>query len=295
MTFSEFSAGSFKRAAARVKYVVAPKLPAPVRPTPAGRPPPLVARAAPGLRKATMFFNDYPRFYETSNTASSAGRLNLRFEAMFAENRDILDGARVLDIASHDGRWSLAALACGAQSVVGVEARPNLVANAEASLAHYGYGPDRARFVTGDVHDVLNDQKFEVDVVLCLGFLYHTLRYNELLSGIRKSGAHHVLIDTQAQQMMNPKPAMGLLTENVAAQRNAARDRYAHGNTVLSGRPNLEAIRIMMDAYGYQVEPLLSDWGAVLRDNPDVEGCGDYARQQRITIRCVDRRAAAST
>ena len=57
-----------------------------------------------------MFFDAYPRFYETSKTSASRGRLNLRYEAIFGENADVFRGARVLDIASHDGRWSLAAL-----------------------------------------------------------------------------------------------------------------------------------------------------------------------------------------
>ena len=33
-----------------------------------------------------MFFDRYPRFYGTSRTAPSSGRLNLRYEAIFAEN-----------------------------------------------------------------------------------------------------------------------------------------------------------------------------------------------------------------
>ena len=41
----------------------------------------------------------------------------------------------------------------------------------------------------------------EVDVVLCLGFLYHTLRYNELWHGIRQTGAQHLVLDTQAHGM----------------------------------------------------------------------------------------------
>jgi predicted nicotinamide N-methyase len=244
--------------------------------------------SAPGSRTASMFFDDHPRFYTTSHTASKSGRLNLRYEAIFAENRDILEGAKVLDIASHDGRWSLAALASGAKSVVGIEARPDLVEHAVANLDHYGYGPDRYRFVTGDVHEVLAAQDFDVDVVLCLGFLYHTLRYNELLHGIRKANARHVLIDTQASQMMKRGARIRLLHEQTRRQRAAAVDDYAHGTSVLTGRPNFAAIRTIMDAYGYRVDRL-SDWDGLLRDNPELRGCSDYARRSRITIRCSDK------
>ena len=65
----------------------------------------------PGSRGVTAgFFDQYPRFYETSETFAYPSRLNLRHEAIFAENTDIFEGRRVLDIASHGGRWSFAAL-----------------------------------------------------------------------------------------------------------------------------------------------------------------------------------------
>ena len=53
-----------------------------------------------------MFVDEHDRFRVTRRTAAAAARLNLRHEAMIAANRDILTGARVLDLASHDGRWS---------------------------------------------------------------------------------------------------------------------------------------------------------------------------------------------
>ena len=39
--------------------------------------------------------------------------MNERYEALIAINKDIFDGARVLDLASHDGRYSFAALKTG--------------------------------------------------------------------------------------------------------------------------------------------------------------------------------------
>src|SRR5205814_1234121 len=119
------------------------------------------AESEPGSRVASMFFDRYSRFYETSQTTPYRGRLNLRYEAIFAENRDVFDGATVLDIASHDGRFSLAALACGAKSVIGIEARPDLVEHATDTLAAYGWGPDRCSFLTGDVFDVFAKREFD--------------------------------------------------------------------------------------------------------------------------------------
>jgi hypothetical protein len=243
--------------------------------------------SAPGSRSASWFFEQYPRFYQTSGTGLTAARLNLRYEAIFAENRDIFAGASVIDIASHDGRWSLAALATGARSVVGIEPRPELVDAATENLAHYGYGADRVRFLTGDAHEVLKTQNLEADVVLCLGFLYHTLRYNELLDGIRRTGARHLIIDTFSPYMMQPTPNVNLVTEYADEEGKAVADAYTYGPKVLVGRPNLAAIQTMVKAYDYEIERL-SDWAGLIRDNAKAVDCDDYANRQRITARCVD-------
>jgi Methyltransferase domain len=258
----------------------------PAAPSPdAGAPVP--ADSAPGSRTASWFFEQYPRFYTTSSTGLTTARLNLRYEAIFGENRDIFEGASVLDLASHDGRWSLAALANRARSVTGIEARPELVKAAAENLAEYGYGADRASFVAGDVHEVLDTQDLHADVVLCLGFLYHTLRYNELLDGIRRTGARYLIIDTFSPHMTGPVPNVNVLTEDADEEGKAAADTYTHGPSVLVGRPNLAAIQIMLAAYGYRVERL-SDWAGLLRDNPGTDNCDDYANGKRITVRCVD-------
>jgi len=249
------------------------------------------ADSAPGSCTASWFFEQFPRFYRTSSTAATTARLNLRYEAIVGENRDVVAGASVLDLASHDGRWSLAALAGGARSVTGIEARPELVKAATENLGEYGYGAERVRFVTGDVHEVLSTQDFDADVVLCLGFLYHTLRYNELLAGICRTGARYLIIDTFSPFMMGPVPNVNVVTEDADEEGKAAADVYTHGASVLVGRPNLAAIRIMLGAYGYRVERL-SDWAGLLRDNPGIDNCGDYANGRRITVRCVNANAA---
>jgi hypothetical protein len=249
-----------------------------------------VSDSPPGSLKSSDFFDFYPRFYETSETSPHRARLNLRYEAIFAENRDIFAGARVLDIASHDGRFSLAALATGATEVICIEARPELVENSHENLAYYGYGPEQARFINGDVFQVLAEQDFDVDVVLCLGFLYHTLRYNELLSGIRRANPRHVVIDTVCRQAVNAGyPAVNLHAEPVAREGNAVADRFSHGERIVVGQPNVRAVRTMMQAYDFAYEGK-SDWAGLLRDNPDATHVDDYAKGLRVTLRFADAR-----
>lgn len=47
-----------------------------------------------------MFFDDHPDFLETSHTAATKGRLNLRHLGIIKENEAILRGRSVADIAS---------------------------------------------------------------------------------------------------------------------------------------------------------------------------------------------------
>jgi hypothetical protein len=251
-----------------------------------------VTTSADGSRKASLFFDQYPRFYETSETTATRGRLNLRYEAIFAENRKLFEGARVLDIASHDGRWSLAALATGAEAVIGIEARPELVQNAVETLGHYGYGSDRAQFIAGDIFSTFATQDFDVDVVLCLGFLYHTMRYNELMHGIRKANPRHVIIDTASSIMMGANPALAVQPGFNARQPPAPRDDYTYGDVVLVGKPNLKAISVIAKSYDYKIDGI-SDWDGLLRDNPELAALGDvddYVKHVRTTIRLADTR-----
>jgi hypothetical protein len=240
--------------------------------------------AAPpsGDAACSKFFDAYPRFYETSETAPFRGRLNLRYEAIFAENSDAFDGARVLDLASHDGRWSLAALKTGAAHVVGIEGRPELVANAKANFEHYGIERTRYRFVAGDIFEQIASPQWRFDVVLCLGFLYHTLRYNELMFHVRRMEPRYVIIDTGV--VGYEEPVVRLRAEPVADQRNAIADAYSWQGVVLSGEPSVAAVEKLLSVYDFEVERT-TEWTQLLAANPSAKGIYDYAHGRRITVR----------
>lgn len=243
-------------------------------------------RHAPGTAEVSWFFDAYPRFYETSRTGRARGRLNLRYEAIFGENRDLFEGARVLDLASHDGRWSLAALKTGAAEVVGIEADEELHVFACDSLGEY-CERSRFRFVCGDLFEVLGRERFEADVVLCLGFLYHTIRYNELMARIREIGPRHLIVDTDVLRRRD-RPFIRLMTDPVEYQANAAEDAFSHRGKVLVGTPSVTALELLLDTYDFELERF-SDWPALIRDNPELGSANDYATGKRVTARCVSR------
>lgn len=237
------------------------------------------------------FFDAYPAFFDTSTTSAAPWRLNLRYRAIFGSDPTVFEGARVLDVASHDGRWSLAALRTGASHVTGVEARPELVEHARANLARYGVPDDRHRFVQGDVFEVLARERLEVDVALCLGFLYHTLRWNELFAHLRATGARTVIVDTEVHQP-DDGALVRITTEPVDREGNAVPDAYSHGDRVLTGRPTRSALAVLGEAYGYRLTGF-ADWAGLLRDNPAATQVRDYRTGKRVTARFDAREPGA--
>lgn len=227
-----------------------------------------------------MFFDDHPRFLETSDVASHKGRLNVRHEAIFGQNAERLRGRSVLDIASHDGRWTYAALVAGAAHVVGVEAREELVAVAETSLEFYGADRGRYGFVSADIFDYLGEPR-PFDVVLCLGFLYHTLRFGELLSGIRDTGARHVVVDTRVHPgEEGDEDLIRLVVDRVEKPGHAVTDPRGHGRAVLTGTPSGSALTRMFAVYGYDVCHKV-DWEAL--GSRQGGGIAAYREGRRVT------------
>src|SRR4249920_3533467 len=113
--------------------------------------------------QAEGFFDSYPRFLETSKTGADRDRLNGRHRAIIEFNRDIIRGSRLLDIASHDGRWSFAALKAGAEHSTGIEGRADLVSRANDTFKSNGIDPESYKFIHGDAHDALSAEAPAVD------------------------------------------------------------------------------------------------------------------------------------
>lgn len=232
-----------------------------------------------------MFFDEHPEFLETSTTANDIGRLNLRHEAIITDNRDVLAGARVLDIASHDGRWTFAALQAGAAHVTAIEGRGRLNDAARETLTAKGVESGRYDLVQGDVYEVLAREDHQVDVVMCLGFLYHTLRYNELLHGIRATGAQHVIVDSKVMAGVK-QPTVRMATDKNSIESMAIADRYSFDGKSLVGLPSVPAVRRMLGAYGYRVEKRFN-WQQLLDKHPGIEAVEKYRSGGRVTLRAL--------
>ena len=207
------------------------------------------------------FFSKYPQFFSSSPVGNWPLRLNARYEVIIEQNRQALQGARVLDIASHDGRWAFAELEAGAEHVTGIEVRPELLDAAEKNMKALGMGRHRYCFEIGDVFERSDVFKRKYDVVMCLGFLYHTARHEELFDLIRQTHAKLVVVDTgvskvagnflEVRQDVVDHPAMGDSTTGVV------------GGKILVARPTRGAVQMMLGNFGYQVTEV--DWASLIK------------------------------
>lgn len=230
-----------------------------------------------------MFFDDNPEFLGTSGTASSKGRLNLRHIGVIKENEEIFQGRSVVDIASHDGRWSYAALHAGATHVTGLEGCRHLIDTTKQTFDAKGVPATQYTLIQGDVHEKLFNPEVKCDVVLCLGFLYHTARYVELMSGIRSTGAEYVIVDTRVLQNVGG-PLIAMRTESVVGEALAMKDRYTIRNRVISAVPSEAAVVLMLQSIGYEVDHR-TDWAGLLSHYPDTPGVTQYTSGKRVTFR----------
>lgn len=228
-----------------------------------------------------MFFDQHPEFLETSHTAASRDRLNMRHLALIEANADILRGHTVVDIASHDGRWSFGALEAGAAKVIGLEGRRSLVRHARRTFRAKGVPSERFRFVQGDAHQLLFRPGIKGEVVMCLGFLYHTARYVELMAGIESTGAEYVIVDSRVIQ--TEAPYVEFRTERTDVQSVAIKDDYALSDRVISAVPSEAALLVMLEAAGYELMRR-TDWPALLHEHPGKHSIAQYATGTRVSF-----------
>lgn len=218
---------------------------------------------------AQRFFDAFPRFVETSATGPWLERLNARYVALVHEHRELLGGARVLDLASHDGRFSFAALQNGAARVVGIELDHLVREAALENMEHYGVPRGGYDFVQGDILDQL-DEVEPFDVVFCFGILYHLTDHMLLLSKIAARQPRYVIIDTH----------VSLLDGAVIELYNAFGTTPPPPGSYIEGYPTTAALEAMLSYFGWEFEYF--DWarsGLAASEHMD-----DYQSGRRVSV-----------
>lgn len=228
------------------------------------------------------FFDSSPRFYGTSQTGALPNRLNKRHQAIFETVPGLFAGKQVLDIASHDGRWTFAALKAGASHVIGVEPRAHLIAHANETLRHYGCDHRQFRFIQADIFDWLQKADATFDVVVCLGFLYHTYRHPEIMSLMKRRQPRVLVLDTVVHK------AEGMLClvsrETVAEEAHGFAEGTSREGASYVAHPTLDLVKDYLTHFGFTF--LEVDWQSLIRSDGDAEHVEDYARGERVTLIC---------
>lgn len=226
------------------------------------------------------FFDQWSCFLATSETKPSLNRLNHRHRVLIAGNRERIAGKRVLDIASHDGRWSFAALEGGATFAYGIEGRQSLVNKAQDNFRSLGVAENRYGFACHDALAFLQDATdIAADTVFCFGFLYHTPENFRLLELIaHRARPARLIIDSNI--VIDPRPIICFDKEDCNVSRNAIQREGSPADTALVGIPSLAALAVMLDVLGYSMR--LTDWhGGAVTDWTDLE---DYRDGNRVSL-----------
>ncbi len=224
------------------------------------------------------FFDDYQRFFSTSKTVEHPNHLNGRFKAIIESNLNIIKDSSILDIASHDGRWSFAALKNGAKNVLGIEARQHLVTNANDNMIAYGISPNSYRFIINDVHNEIKQlESNKFDIIFCLDFLYHTIDHWFLLSEIKRLNPKYVIIDTR----IDPS------NEKIIKLHVDYHEKEAHAfstqsskKKILVGTPSKSSLEMMLTCLGFTNFEYF-DWKNKIKNFRNLV---DYYHEKRITL-----------
>jgi SAM-dependent methyltransferase len=202
------------------------------------------------------FLTDNPRY---AGKRLNINRLNRRHEFLVEPYLGEIAGARVLDLASHDGRWSYALSAAGADSVVGIEARADQIEQFEGYPD--GETKDRVTLLHGDVYDELPkliERGETFDVVAVFGLLYHVMDHYGLLKLVKQVAPRLVIIDSEFH--LSSQATIRLAAEPTDSHLNAI--PHVPGQEIAPvGIPSRRATEVMADSLGFGVE--WADWEEV--------------------------------
>jgi LPS sulfotransferase NodH len=214
------------------------------------------------------FLDRYSRVVKSipAGAASATGfldqiRLRRRYDAIVARNSNLFENARVLDVMSAYGLWSLAALDAGAAHVVGIEAAPAPVEAARNTFNECGVDPQSYQFINSELFDAI--QAFEphsFDLILCQGF-FEQCDALQFFHQMRRLRPRQVILDT------------GI----ILGEGPIVRFRLEIGEML--GAPNHPLIMFLCDAFDFRWR--LTDWR--MMGIADWTGVHDYERDQRRT------------
>ena len=123
--------------------------------------------------------------------------LNGRVDTLLARQADAIRDCQVLDLASHMGTLSYAALQLGARKVHGIDTEETMISKGEDLFRRMQVAPDSYCFEVKDVFEYLEGcEPDSFDTVLCFGLLYYVTEPLRLLKLMTRVARKCILLDT---------------------------------------------------------------------------------------------------
>jgi hypothetical protein len=223
------------------------------------------------------FFDRYNRFLSSNaetGPARNVARLHHRYQAIITHNFDLFRNARVLDILSADGCWSMAALDAGARCVVGVDVSRTAIEEAGKIFSeYYCIDTNVYQFIHSDVFAALRSMSPEAfDLILCQNGC-ELLDPRVLFGYFERLRPKHVILDTGISRGEGPVTRFALKLRDESAPK--ATGRYA----AILATPNHEMITLLCEYFKFRWR--LIEWKTM--GIADWTGIHDYERDRRRT------------
>ena len=123
--------------------------------------------------------------------------LNGRVDTLLDRNVDVIRDCRVLDLASHMGTLSHAALQLGARHVHGIDTEEAMISKGKDLFSRTDISPDAYRFEVKDAFEFLEAcEPDSYDTVFCFGLLYYVMEPFRLLKLMVRAARKCILLDT---------------------------------------------------------------------------------------------------
>ncbi|MEO0486888.1 MAG: class I SAM-dependent methyltransferase [Pseudomonadota bacterium] len=218
-----------------------------------------------------------PRY---ADDPAACNRLRRRYDHIIGPFADDIAGARVLDLASHDGRWCYALAATGATSVLGIEGR----AETMAEFSAYPDDADKAKVTLrqNDIFEELEALKAAgetFDVITIYGIFYHITEHYRLLLLVQALKPKLIIIDSEF--LARARGGMVRFLKNDTSHPLNSIPRRDGAKVELVGTTSRPFVDIVGDITGYQTQWV--DWTKLPLAQRD--GLDDYYRRGKPRIR----------
>lgn len=224
------------------------------------------------------FFDFITELDHYKGNEGALSRLNKRHPFIIDDFKEEIVGASVLDLASHDGRWCYAFAGAGANSVEGIELRPELVEMFE-KYPERDF-KDRVNLRQGEMFAELEKlvaSGAQYDVIGVLGIFYHIMDHHRLIVLLKALKPKLIIIDSM---FVNHGAAIiRFSNERVDRQHNSG--AYFEGQErALVGIPSVAAMDSIARTLNFDIH--WSDWSRVPKGErqsvSDYFGQGDTQR-----------------